>query len=70
VTWVRGLARLVTRVDDLCPDRWYPTNYLQRCVQTHGAHWCVGDVGHGGKHVCPCGALRDVHLPSLTGTGT
>lgn len=61
----KSLARLVTRASDLCPGEWYPTNYLQRCARTRAAHWCVGDVGHGGKHVCPCGARREVALEKV-----
>lgn len=59
----RTIARLTGNPVDLCPDRWLPVNHLQRCAATGARHLCVGDVGHGGKHVCPCGALRSVYLP-------
>ena len=57
---VKTLVRLAGNVDDLCPHRWMPVNTAQRCRATKVSHLCVGDVGHKGKHVCPCGALRSV----------
>lgn len=45
---------------DLCPREWMPVNHLQRCRATGAKHLCVGDVGHHGKHVCPCGVSRRV----------
>lgn len=59
---VKTMVRLTTRVDDLCPRRWRSEPFNQACSATGFTHLCVGDAGHRGKHVCPCGALRAVKL--------
>lgn len=54
----KTLVRLAGNVDDLCPHTWRNVAWRHRgpeCEATKQAHMCVGDVGHRGKHVCPCG---------------
>lgn len=57
---VKTLIRLSGNPLDLCPREWTHVNAGQRCRATGAKHLCVGDVGHHGKHVCPCGASRRV----------
>ena len=59
---VKTIVRLTGNPANLCPHQWYPVNALQRCRATGSTHVCVGDSWHGGKHVCPCGALRMVYV--------
>lgn len=62
---VKTLVQLGARTSSLCPGMW-STHHRgvarTACRATQSVHECVGDVGHGGKHVCRCGALRSVYL--------
>lgn len=57
-----ALVRLIGNPADLCPDEWKIAHGRPCRVDRNYVHTCVGDVGHGGKHVCRCGALRYVWL--------
>lgn len=53
----KTLARLTGNPADLCPFSWV---VVERTRWRNHLHECVGDAGHRGKHVCPCGALQVV----------
>jgi hypothetical protein len=57
---LKTLVRLGLGVETGCTNRWRHTTARHDCRATGTVHLCVGDSGHRGKHVCPCGALRDV----------
>ena len=59
---VKTLVQLGARTSSLCPGTWYVPGHGNFCRADGFEHTCVGDAGHGGKHVCRCGALRSVYL--------
>lgn len=62
----KSLVHLGLGVSTGCTSRWntLARGGLRRRPETQPhIHWCVGDVGHHGKHVCPCGACRPVVAP-------
>jgi hypothetical protein len=60
---VKTLVSLAGNPAHLCPFAWHYSAFNRLCAANGMTHTCVGDVGHGGKHVCRCGALRSVVLP-------
>lgn len=59
---VKSLVHLIGNPAQLCPADWVITHGRPCPASRYYAHECVGDAGHGGKHVCRCGALRRVGL--------
>lgn len=59
---VKSLVRLIGNPAQLCPADWTIAHGRPCPASRYYAHECVGDAGHGGKHVCRCGALRRVGL--------
>ena len=61
----KTLVRLGLSTSTGCPHEWMTRqprrNSARATESTH--HYCVGDTGHRGKHVCRCGASQWVTPP-------